>query len=154
MAKKFKFRPEVILKLREQREQMARRNLAQAQSAVTEIQQRMQGLRGQLDDQTAMVRQGVLTGTVDVQYMSLYRRHMMALHRELIHQAQTLQQAAGQLQQARTEVVDASTQRKVMSKLKENLFDRYKAELERQERVELDEMTATRYGHRHLAELA
>lgn len=152
MAKKFKFRPEAVLRLREQREQLALRRLAEAQARVTEIQQSMHRVRRQMDEQDALVRDGVLTGTVDVQYISLYRRHVMALHRTMIQHAQDLQLAAGQLQQVRGEVLQTVKERKVMSRLKEKLRLRHLSEVERGEARELDDMTAMRFGHLRLVQ--
>jgi flagellar export protein FliJ len=147
MAKKFQFRPEVILKLREQREQLARRKLADAQGAVIEMERKIRDLRGQMDQQNTLVRAGVLLGKVDVQFMSHYRRHSMSLHRLMIQHAQSLQQASAQLQQVRNEALVAIKERKVMTKLKENLLAKHQAGLEYEERRELDEMTTMRFGN-------
>ena len=147
MAKKFQFRPEVILKLREQREQLARRKLADAQGAVVEIERKIRDLRSQLDQQDTVVRAGVLLGKVDVQFMSHYRRHAMSLHRLMIEHAYSLQQASAELQRVRNEALVAIKERKVMTKLKENLLAKHHAGLEYEERRELDEMTTMRFGH-------
>lgn len=147
MAKKFIFRPEVILKLREQREELTLRKLAVAQGRVSEMQESIRRIRQQMSEQDAMVRDGMLTGSVDVQYMSLYRRHVMALHRMMIQNVQELQVAAGELHKVQAEVLQAVKERKVMSRLKEKLHERYQTGLERLERREMDDMTTMRFGY-------
>ena len=147
MAKKFIFRPEVILKLREQREDLTLRKLAVAQGRVSEMQESIRRIRQQMSEQDAMVRSGMLTGSVDVQYMSLYRRHVMALHRMMIQNVQELQVAAGELHKVQAEVLQAVKERKVMSRLKEKLHERYQAGIERLERREMDDMTTMRFGY-------
>lgn len=148
MAKPFKFRAEAVLKLREQREQLARRMLAEAQLRVQKIQGVIVDIRQQLRQQDDLVRQGILTGRVDVQYMSHYRRHVMALHRQIIDQAGQLQAAAGELQQVRGELLDAVRQRKTMSTLKDNLARRHRRQLQRVEDRQTDELSSTRFAHR------
>ena len=93
MAKKFRFRVEAVLKMRQQAEQLAMRKMADAQQRVAGIEDSVRDLQSRLAQQDELVRQGVLTGTVDVAYMSLYRRHVMALHREMIGFAQDLREA-------------------------------------------------------------
>ncbi len=152
MAKKFKFRVEPVLKLREQTERMALRELAHARQHATAIEQRIRGIRDELNAQDALVREGVLTGTVDVQYMSLYRRHVMTLHRRIIEQVTELRQAATAAQRCRVKVVDAVKQRKILSALKDKLQLRHRKEAERQEQNDMDELTSMQSGHRRLAE--
>ena len=147
MAKRFKFRPEPVLRLRQQAEQAALRRLAEARSRVTGIEQRIGHLRGQLTEQDRLVRQGVLTGTVDVQYMSLYRRHVMALHRRLVDQAVQLRQASVELQQARGQAMEARKRRRVLSTLKDKLLTRHRAERARAAQREMDEVATIRHVH-------
>jgi flagellar export protein FliJ len=151
MAKKFKFRMETVLKLRQQREQMARRKLMEARAAVTTVEDQMRRVRGQMAEQDDLVRQGVLTGTVDVPYMSLYRRHMMSLHRRMMDHAVRLRELAGHLQQARSEVLEAVKRRKVLSTLKDKLSERHLSRLDKLEQREMDDITGTRHLYLQLA---
>lgn len=149
MAKAFRFRAQTVLRLREQREQAAQRRFAEIQARVSQAQDGIRRTREEIAQQDAAARDGVLTGTVDVQYISLYRRHTMVLHRSLLQQAQQLQQVAGELAQARVELIEAARQRKVMSRLKEKQREQYDDQLERLERLEADEMAAVRFAFLH-----
>jgi flagellar FliJ protein len=153
MAKKFKFRPEVLLKLRQQRELLAKRRVAEIQQRVGQIQEAMTRLRNQLSEQDAMVRQGVLVGAVDVGYMSLYRRHVMTLHKAIIAQAQQLREVAGELQLRRAELTEALKQRKVLSKLKDKQQHKHRLVIEKDEARQIDEMSSARFGHQHALEV-
>ena len=150
MAKKFKFRVETVLKLRWQRERSAMRKLADGRARAAEIENSIRALQGQLRHQDQLVRRGVLTGTVDVQYMGLYRRHVMALHRKIIDQAGQLQAVAAELQQLRAELMEAMKRRKTLSTLKDKLKSRYDLQARRDEQNEMDEISTTRYGHLQL----
>jgi flagellar protein FliJ len=148
MAKIFKFRAEPVLKLRQQAEQAALRRLAEARSRVTGIEDQIRALRGQLAEQDRLVRQGMLTGTIDIQYMSLYRRHVMALHRRIVDHAATLRTAMLEFQQARGSALEARKRRRVLDKLKDKFYARYRAEQNRVEQREMDEVGSIGYARR------
>ncbi len=151
MAKKFRFRAEAVLRLREQREQAAQRKLAEAQGQVGRIESAIADLRADLARQDQLVREGVLTGRVDVQYMSLYRRHAMTLHRALIGQAGLLREATAALRVARAELVSAARERKVLQTLRDRQHAEHLTALRHAEQFASDDMTTTRYA-RQLAE--
>ena len=151
MAKRFTFRIEPVLKLRRQRERMALRKLAEARGHMAEIEGRIRALQVQMRRQNDLVRQGVLTGTVDVEYMSRYRLHVMALHRALIEQAHGLKAAAVHMQEVRTEVMAAVKDRKVLSRLKEKLQDRHRRRQDHLESLQADERSTSRHNHLRLA---
>ena len=147
MAKKFKFRVESVLKMREQAEQRALRAMADASGKVAEIENRIRDMRARVADQNRLVREGVLTGSVNVQYMSLYRRHVMALNRRMIELGRDLHEAAVELANRRAEALEAVKQRKVLTKLKDRQLAKYMKELERDELRQTDDMTLMRIGH-------
>jgi len=145
VAKRFKFRAETILQLRQQREHLRLRKLAEAQRRVSATQETLRRLRAEMDAQDAQVRDGVLTGAVDVQYMGLYRRYVMLLHARMIEDVRQLRTEAAQLQRCRADVIEAVKQRKVLAKLKEKLLARHRKEAERDQRKELDEIASVRF---------
>ena len=147
MAKKFQFRVEAVLKMRQQAERLALRSMADAQRQVADIENSMRDLQSNLLEQDRMVRDGVLTGEVDVTYMSLYRRHVMALHRHMIDLARQLQTAMNELTRERVRTHEAIKQRKVLSTLKDKLRQRYMAAMARAERHEVDDLNVMRLGH-------
>ncbi len=147
MAKKFKFRVESILKMREHTEQRALRTMADASGKVAEIENRIRDMRARVADQNRLVREGVLTGSVNVQYMSLYRRHVMALNRRMIELGRDLHEAAVELANRRAEAVEAVKQRKVLTKLKDRQHAKYMKALQRDELRQTDDMTLMRIGH-------
>lgn len=152
MAKAFKFRVEPVLKLRWQTERLALQKLADAQRRVGEVEAAIARLREELRDQDRRVREGVLTGSVDVEYMSLYRRHVMALHRRMIEQAHRLHEATTLLDERRREAAGAMKQRKILQTLKDKLKARYLDDIERAEGREQDDLTLMRVGHRRVEE--
>ncbi len=152
MAKQFTFRVEPVLKLRRQAEQLALQKLADARRRVGEADSAIARLRDELAEQDRRVREGVLTGSVDVQYMSLYRRHVMALHRRLIAEARRLHEATVRLDERRAEAAAAIKQRKVLQALKDKQKARYLEQLERAAGREQDDLTLMRVGHRRVEE--
>ena len=148
MAKRFNFRAEPVLKLRRQREREAMRRLAAARALAGEIQGRIAELSQRIARQDALVRRGVLTGTVDVPYMSLYRRHVMALHKGVIEQTNLLRAAVIEVARAGGEVREAMQQRKILSTLKDKLKARFDRDERRREQRETDEVGALAYAGR------
>jgi flagellar export protein FliJ len=148
MAKAFKFRAEPVLKIRQRAEQAAMRRLAEARSRVTGIEQELTRLRGLLAQQDQLVRQEMLTRRVDVQYISLYRRHVMALHRRIVEQDGKLRAAALEFQQARGAALQARRHRRVLGTLKDKLYARYRAEADRLERRQMDEVGSIAHARR------
>ncbi len=133
--------------MREHTEQRALRTMADASGKVAEIENRIRDMRARVADQNRLVREGVLTGAVNVQYMSLYRRHMMALNRRMIELGRDLHAAAVELANRRAEALEAVKQRKVLTKLKDRQHAKYMKELERDELRQTDDMTLMRIGH-------
>jgi len=147
MAKRFQFRVEAVLKMRRQAERLAMRKMADAQRKVADIENSVRDLQRRLAEQDELVRRGVLTGTVDVTYMSLYRRHVMALHRRIIGLGHELREAMLDLARQRAKATEAIKQRKVLSTLKDKMRTRYLEGLQRAEQHETDDMNLMRIGH-------
>jgi flagellar export protein FliJ len=152
MAKAFKFRAQPVLRLRQQAEQATMRRLAQARSRVNAIDEEIRRLRGLLSQQDQLVRTGMLTGAVDIQYLSLYRRHVMALHRRVIDQANLFRTATLEFQQARGAALEARKRRRVLTTLKDKQFARYRAHLARLEQRQMDEVGSIGYSRRQMME--
>ena len=124
------------------------RRLAEARGRVHGIEDEIRRLRDQLSQQDRLVRQGMLTGSIDVQYMSLYRRHVMALHRRIVDQAALLRVATLEFQQARGAALEARKRRRVLSTLKDKQHTRYRIELNRLEQRQMDEIGSIGYSRR------
>lgn len=152
MAKKFRFRADAVLRQREHVEKQALQRLSEAQARVSEIENRIRQLHADLKHQDELVRDGVLTGQVDVHYMGLYRRHVMALHRQVMEQAELLRSAATELHEARVGAAEAIKHRKALSILKDKLKRRHIEGIEHAEQLASDEMNTLRFNHGRLNE--
>ena len=86
------------------------------------------------------LRRNHLTGVLDMSFLSAHRRFMNAMHRQSIGIQQKLAQARQRVIEAHTVLAEAAKQRKVMEKLREKHYERWRAELAAKEFRELDEI--------------
>src|SRR5437763_912215 len=81
-----------------------------------------------------------LVGTLDMQYIAHEKRFVGNLHVHIALTMQRLAEVEKTLSAARTELFVAAKARKVIEKLREKQFARWRAELDRKEAMALDEI--------------
>jgi len=147
VAKRFRFRLETVLKLREQREQAHKRIVADRLRQIARAEARAQRLRDQIAAEVQAARQARRAGILEVTAIARHRHWLGRLQRGLLETEADLRTLRAKLAQERTELAEASKQAKIMAKLKERQQQRYAYELARQERLEADEIATMRFVH-------
>lgn len=145
--KKFKYRLEAILKVREHIEKEKQRDLAAATRKVNdqfgELKQIDQNRSGTLSTQSEKMR-----GRLSVAEMLVYGRYIMKLKRDTLAGREVLKVLRKDESQKRGELLEASQARRVYQKLKERQHDHFLKEASRSESKESDEVASTNHRRR------
>lgn len=147
MAKRFTFRLDPLLRIREHAEQQRKAKLAEVNGRLNEQTRRAQRYDQMVRDEHHELRQNHLVGPLDVGRLAHHRRYvnslMKATVQTLVERARTQQES----HKAQRELVEAVKQRKVIEKLRERRLDQWQHDMDKAEQAELDEMGVSR-AHR------
>jgi len=146
MAKRYTFRFETLLRLRQQREEQQHRVVAQRLAGIRRLQDRRQTLLRRIDEQTSMTRGTLQDRTIDVDLLKLGRHWLIRLRRGVLETDAELAAQKALLAQERVNLSEAAKQRKILSRLKDRRRDRHIADETRRQQAELDEMSIMRFA--------
>jgi flagellar FliJ protein len=146
----FVFRLAGVLKQRLHAERQRQRELAERQAHLASLQQRLKELNDRVKQTNDDVRDKHLTGPLDMSFLAAHRRFLAAMQRGAVEIAQRMALAQKQVNEALAQLAEASKRRKIIEKLREKQFERWKAEQDRKEVAELDEV-AMQMSHHNFA---
>lgn len=150
---RFKFRFSSLLKHRRRIEQERRRQLATHLRTQMILRNQLRTMQQSI---TASKREaaGLLVGKVDVEAIS--RMGAYASHTQLSGQRIVLKLAnlERDIHQSRADLLDATRQRKALELLRQRHFEAWKAQQQRQEQRELDELANSAFVRRMLGGVA
>ncbi|CAN5365480.1 hypothetical protein BH10PLA1_BH10PLA1_08870 [soil metagenome] len=138
---KFVFQLEGALRQRKQLERMKQRELAVVQAEMNVMQEQLRALENSVQTATADVRGNRLTGVLDMSFLAAHRRFMISTQRQAMQLVQKMALVQRRMDDARLAVAEAAMHRKIIEKLREKQFDRWKADLSRMELAEADEVS-------------
>jgi flagellar export protein FliJ len=139
MARRFRFRLEVVRKLREQVRDAQRRALADAVRAVTQAEQRIEHLTEQLGDMVSDTRTTQRSDRLDLATLRGQQFYQGWLHRRIMESNAQLMESRSVLERERDKLGDATGQLKAIEKLRERRLARHQWEDRREEQASLDE---------------
>jgi len=145
--KRFKFRLQKLLEVRRLKEDALRQELARAQEAVRRekaVLERLTAARGATID---ALRANV-GGALDVQWIAAYHGYLGFLARRIEEQRAVVDRAAREEVRKREALIAARRARKVVEKLRERAYARYREEVSRAEQAFLDEVGTMRYARK------
>ena len=137
---KFVFKLEGVLRQRKHVEQQKQRELGLKQRQLVEVQSQLQRLQETVQQANGDVRTNRLVGRLDMQYLAAHRRFLAGMQRQAVATVQKIALAQRAVDEARAAVAEAARQRKVIEKLREKQFERWRAEMNRRELAQLDEI--------------
>ena len=143
--KKFKFRLEALLKLRQQAEDEKKRMVGQLLSEINEQQREALEMDVQLQREGDILKEQYLQGNVDLDWVSHYRGFVISTQNAINQRIEKVVQIQGKMSHARKELADAAREKKILEKLKEKKQKRYDAELQRLELLAGDELATQLY---------
>ena len=136
----FHFQLEGVLKQRKNIERERQRQHASIQLQMNQLQDELKELDRTVQASSAELRDGKLVGTIDLNYLAAHRRFTASTQRKAMNLLQRMSLVQRQLDESRKLLTEAAVQRKVIEKLRERQFERWKAEIERKETALTDEM--------------
>ena len=145
MAKRFRFRLEPMLRLRQQQADQAKRVVAERLRRISSVQQEIGLLERQITQQIAAMRSGPMVGSLDVGTISRHRAWLTHLQGGVLAGMTRVRQLQAELVTERASLGEATKLVKILETLRDRQADRYYKELDRQELIEADEMSVQRY---------
>lgn len=142
---KFKFNLESVLKHRERLEEIAQRELAEAQAAVNEVLARIEAMYRRMDEVREEILAAQKIGSQEKLEEVRQMEHFITNERRRVEQvrleARELMAVAEEKQE---KLMLAAQEKKIMTKLKERRLREHRERLARIEAKELDDLTMTR----------
>ena len=140
MAGRFRFRLDVVERLRRQAQDARRRVVADALRAVKRVEARIDQLTRQLGDTMDRARGTQGAARIDLVSLRGHQIYRGYLHRRLLQSTAELSQRQRELQTERGKLAEASKRLKVIEKLRERHWNRYVTALRREEQAATDEV--------------
>ena len=139
---RFTFKLDGVLRLRRRAEKDAQRALAARLADAGRMEDELRQLNSGLVGATNELRDGRLTGPIDVAYLTAHRRYTADVARRGTAVMTRLAAAQRACDEARSALGEAVKQRRVLELLREKHEAQWKAERARREQVEADDATA------------
>jgi flagellar protein FliJ len=146
--KKFNFRLQPVLKLREQQEEQKKRAVGVLQNEIAEQQRQALAMAEVVKEQGQILKHNFSQGNVDVNWISYYQGYVSNMQRKIAEKINNVAQVQKKLIKARAELTEAAKQTKIIEKLKEKRKQRYDKQLQRQEMFEQDELANNMFYRR------
>jgi flagellar FliJ protein len=137
---RFVFKLEGVLRHRLEIERGKQRALAVVRAQMTELETQLRDLDRRAQESTQDIRNNRLTGVLDMQFLGAHRRFMIAMQRQAMEIVQRMAGVKRKVDDAQRELLEAAKQRKVIEKLKERQQERWRADMNRSEAHQLDEI--------------
>ena len=137
---KFEFRLEALLTVRKNVEQEKLRKFAAVQQEIAAQKRMIEQVRDQIVAENRTLTGKELTGKLDMAYIAHEKRYVGNLQVKILMGLQKLAGMEQSLVTARAELLEAARQRKVIEKLREKQLARWRAELDRKETAQMDEI--------------
>jgi flagellar FliJ protein len=137
---RFIFKLEGVLRQRKHVEQEKQRELAAKQTHLVELQNTLQGMQQSVAGSNDDVRKNRLVGRLDMAFLAAHRRFLAGMQRQALGVMQRIVLAQRAVDEARAQLAEAAKQRKIIEKLREQQFERWKADQAKRELAQLDEI--------------
>jgi flagellar FliJ protein len=138
----FVFALEGVLRQRSHLEQECQRKVAAAQQKMRQAQDVLRELDQAMQHSLADVRQNRLVGRIDLGFLAAYRRYVASVQRKGTTMAQSMALIQREIDAAKAELANAAKERKIIEKLKEKQFERWKTEVARKDAAEMDDVSS------------
>ena len=146
--KKFRYRLQALLKVKEHIEKEKQKDHAVALQHVHNQQDRIEKLG---DDKTATVerQRGAMTGSLSVAEMLVFGRYLLNLKKQQVAEEEILKAARKVEAGKREKLLQATKDRKIYDKHQEKQFEKYGKEVRLQETKESDETAGNSHRLKH-----
>src|SRR4051812_22969486 len=148
---RFVFTLEALLRQRLHAERERQRELASCQAEMVRLQQELKTLNDELQGSAQDMKANHLTGPLDVAFLAAHRRYSVAMQQKGLGLVQDMARQQKKVDDAQRLLAEAAKERKVIEKLREKQFERWKQEVSRKEQADADEAGA-QFGDRMMVQ--
>ena len=148
MARKFRFRLETVQRLRQQSRDVQRRVVAEHVRAVEVVRWRIDSLTDAMTVTVDASRDTLCKGSLDVNSLRQHQLHRNWLQRSIEGSRDELARRQKELEEQQGTLGELSKQLKVIEKLRERQWERFRFEIAREEQMDNDEAATQQYARR------
>lgn len=148
MAKKFKFRLQSVLDLKIKNEDDEKRRFADVMQLQTREEQIMAALQQKQVALTAELKRMQGVGAIDITKIQICARAIERTKQEIVNQQLRLQEVAIMVDQQRKKLIEATQEKKIYEKAKENKHKAYLEEVEFAEKLLIDELATLKFARK------
>jgi flagellar FliJ protein len=138
---KFIFKLGGLLRQRENAQNQCMRDLAAVQGRLTALEVELRSVDDTVRAADRDLRENRLVGTVDLAFLGAHRRFSLAMQRKAVEIAQRMVQAQWEVDEAKQKLIEASRQKRIIEKLREQQLQRWREGQAQRETKELDEIS-------------
>ncbi len=146
MAKKFKFKLQSVLDIKIKNEDDEKRRLADVMQLQAREEQVLAQLHVKKQRLTAELKEKQGAGGINITELQIYSRGIEKTKNDIISQELRLREIAMMLEEQRRKLIEATQEKKIYEKLKENQHKAYIEEEEFAERLLIDELATLKYA--------
>ena len=121
------------------------------QGQMSALDAELRALDASVRASEADLRTNRLVGRLDLVFLAAHRRFAVAMQRKATEIAQKMAAVQVQLDRAKRNVAEAAKKRKIIEKLRERQYARWREQLERRDVAEMDEI-GMQLGHDRFAQ--
>ncbi|GEM_PF-1209383 len=138
----FKFRLAKVQRLREHKEKVCLEKVENCVSQLNQALKRKKEMKYKIVLLESDFSQ-ILNGVISADEVKLYRNYLTYQHKLLKLQEEAVQEKKQDLEAAKQKLVQAMKERKMLDKLHEKQYLRYREELDKKEQIFQDELATT-----------
>ncbi|MBU1078165.1 MAG: flagellar export protein FliJ [Spirochaetes bacterium] len=143
--KRFQFRLQKLLEIREHKERLVKNELAKAERKKYIQVEKKDRMHAELDESRNKMKEEEKERLLSVERMKLYQRYFKRLGSGMKMQDKLIMIADEEIGLINEKLVEARKQRRILEKLKENKLKEYNYELQKEEQDFFDEVGNTNY---------
>ncbi|HWB53890.1 MAG TPA: flagellar export protein FliJ [Tepidisphaeraceae bacterium] len=136
----FIFHLEAVLRHRKNIERDKQRAVAELQAMMADLRNRLDALDTSVRQSVEDIRQHRLTGVLDMSFLAAHRRFLNSCQKQAIDLAQQIAKLQLRIDAARRALAEAARDRKIIEKLKEKQYERWRQRQSAAELALLDEV--------------
>jgi len=140
---KFSFNLEPLLDYRKRLEELSKKDFAEAAAQLREEEERLVGLRRTYREASEEVDELKTSGRTHE--LGLYAAYLARLKTTIAGQEKAIEEARGELERRRGELLEATKEKKVVEVMRERSFEAFRKRERRRDQKETDELATTRF---------
>jgi len=141
------FRFETLLKLRKQREDEAKRIVAERLNRIRALEERQEAIQQRITTEVNQVRDELQVYKLDTDQIRLGRHWITRMRQGLLQAEAEMRTQQAILSAERRKLAEATTERKILARLKEQRMEKTLTEQRRREQADMDELNTLRFVH-------